>query len=65
GAGDAHNGAFLGRIAQGDPLPQALMVGTAMGALCVQNLGARGYATACDDNLPRLIERASTTITIH
>lgn len=64
GAGDAHNGALLGRISQGDSLLDSMVVATAMGALCVQHLGARGYRNAIEDNLPALVAAARRTATV-
>lgn len=61
GAGDAHNGSFLGSLLNGMTLHEALAVSTAMGALCVQHLGPRGYRNSLTD-LPELVARARRTI---
>lgn len=63
GAGDAHNGALLGALLRGHSLAYALALATAMGALCVQYLGPRGYGPALKTDLPALLARAHNTIT--
>lgn len=57
GAGDAHNGAFAGRLLQGDDIETALRWATGMGALCAMNLGPRGYLGQLRTDLPTLINQ--------
>lgn len=62
GAGDAHNGALLGRLAAGDPLPVAMISATAMGALTVGTLGPRNYQAELASKLPPLQRLAAANI---
>ncbi len=43
GAGDAHNGTFLGHVMAGASVPEALAAAAVAGSHCVESLGARSY----------------------